>query len=453
MDLPPPDLSRVQADVTALVEQIGPRPAGSPAARQAARYVEAGLREAGWEPVTIGLPGNLLACRGAGDRLFLAHTDSVAASPGAVDNAAGVAILLELARTSPAPDLCLGFPVAEEIGLIGSSHMAVVAEAFPGGDLPRLVVSLDLTGQGALSAMGFGPSWSPAALAWLGEAWAPARPETPWAYQVYSRLLPQGERSDHAPFSEAGRPALLLFGRGEGGVFARYHQPSDRSVEPAALAETLATLTALAEAPSPPDPRPEEHAGALLFGRHLPGSALTALIGAGLLSGLADARALPQLPGQLLKSLLCALAAAAASALVFALPGAPIAEAEATAAAVMGMPATGWWVLGPFAWSAGLLVFVALRARLGPQGSAPLASAVLAALALLVDPLLAAPFALGALLGRLHPLLCAAPVLFLLRPDALRELSFHGLLPPMVGGLVYLLAAPALGSYRRGPRP
>jgi hypothetical protein len=60
---------------------------------------------------------------------------------------------------------------------------------------------------------------------------------------------------------------------------------------------------------------------------------------------------------------------------------------------------------------------------------------------------------LGALLGRLHPLLCAAPALFLLRPDALRELSFHGLLPPMMGGLVYLLAAPALGSYRRGPRP
>ena len=59
---------------------------------------------------------NIVACKGKGKTLFLAHTDSVSQSPGVIDNAVGVGILLEIARQTTVGDLCLGFPTAEEIG-------------------------------------------------------------------------------------------------------------------------------------------------------------------------------------------------------------------------------------------------------------------------------------------------------------------------------------------------
>ncbi|MFM2246367.1 MAG: hypothetical protein RL071_2441, partial [Pseudomonadota bacterium] len=151
-------LARMRADQAWLVEQIGPRPGGSAAEQAAADGVAARLRAAGWAPEAVDRPSNQLACRGAPRRVFLAHIDTVPGSPGAVDNAAAVAVLLELARDPAPQDLCLAFPDREELGLEGSAAMA---RSGPwGGAPPELAVALDLVGHGDLRVMGLGRRWS-----------------------------------------------------------------------------------------------------------------------------------------------------------------------------------------------------------------------------------------------------------------------------------------------------
>jgi hypothetical protein len=129
------------------------------------------------------------------------------------------------------------------------------------------------------------------------------------------------------------------------------------------------------------------------------------------------------------------------------------AEAEQTAAAVMGMPATGWWTGALPAVALGLLAFAGVRHMLGPRGSAPLVAGLLGAGLALVDPVLAFPFGLAAVLGAAHPALALLPMLVLLQPDRLRELAFHGLVPPLAWGALWVLATPLLGRYSAGRKP
>jgi hypothetical protein len=65
---------------------------------------------------------------------------------------------------------------------------------------------------------------------------------------------------------------------------------------------------------------------------------------------------------------------------------------------------------------------------------------------LAVDSLLGLTCLFWAGLSRLHPLFCLPPAMYLLRPEGLRELIFHGLLPPEWAPMLWLLALPALGS-------
>jgi len=447
--LPPAfDLDRAVADVHWLVHEVGPRPDGSAAADQAVDGIAARLRAAGWQPQTIGWRGNLVACRGHGGRLLLAHSDTVAESPGAVDNAAGVAVLLELARTSAAADLCLGFPAAEELGLIGAQHLAhglPEPSWHPADKSIDLVVALDLVGQprpSTLSANGLGPVWGSDGLRWLLEH---TEVDVPYGYRAMSHAAPALERSDHAPFGWAGVSALHLMHRGPHGVFAHYHQPEDIAVSPEALAETAAALEALVTAPTPPAPGADP--AFVLAGRVVPGWATWLLVALGIGSGVADLRALPSLPRQLAHALLGVLVTAVLVGLL-ASTGllAPTAE-EHTAATIMGTPDTGWWTAAPFCTLLGTLAFFGLRWRLGPRGSAPLSAALLSLPLLWISPLVALPVAVGGLLGRLHPALCMLGPLYLLRPDGLRELAFHGLLPPLAWGLLWVLAIPCFGRY------
>lgn len=427
------------------------RPAGSAAEEGLARAVEQALQRAGWAAVRE--EGGLVACRPPGRRLFLAHLDSVPGSPGAVDNAAGVAALLAIARHSAAEDLCLGFPFAEETGLEGSRALAAGWLARHGA-LPRLVVALDLTGHGHLSVTGLGPAWGGAQLAWLTEA---ATLDSPYAYRVVSRALPGMERSDHLPFAARGVLSMHLLGRGEGGVFPRYHQPEDRTVDAAAMQDLVLALEGLATAPLPPEDAPD--AAVIVRGRVLPSPLVWLGIVLGLLSGVeallrpGEGRpvlgALSGLWASAWRAVLGALAATLPMLAMTRLRLFDPSEAERTAAAVMGTSASGWWEgAGPglvLGWAGWFL----LRRRLGPRGSAPLAAATLCLLALWVDPLLALPFGLASLLCRIHPLLGVLPSLYLLVPDKLRELSFHGLLPPGAWGALWLLAWPAMGAPRR----
>lgn len=458
------DIERALADVAWLVDEVGPRPSGSAAERVAAEGVADRLRAAGWTPAEVGLLGNQVACRGAGGRLFMAHIDTVKRSPGAIDNAAGVAILLELARTTRATDLCLGFPVGEEIGLQGSAAMARRAWTDPSWhptERPlQLVVSLDLVGHGDLSAMGFGPSWTPDRLAWLTAHMDPV-PDIPYAYQVYSRLAPSMERSDHAPFSHRGAAGLLLLGRGPGGVFSRYHQTTDTTVEPQALVDTARALEQLATAPLPPThpiPAPwtddpgTTGAAAVLFGHTLPSPVTWGLIVLGIGSGLADWR---RATGVLRHGIIATLAALAGGLLTSGLAVAGLwapTEAELTAAATFrAITATGWWDAAPFALGAGLLAFCGVRAAIKNESSAAFACAIMTIGGLFLEPLLALPFAVAAIAARIHPLLALGPALYLLRPDGLRQLTFHGLLPPLAWGALWLLAWPAVARYPRSP--
>ncbi|GAA4154452.1 hypothetical protein GCM10022251_24770 [Phytohabitans flavus] len=127
------DAARLRMDVERLDEPRG-RLHAPEAMDRAERYVIDQLERAGWSvrrrPYTEGVAGvNLLATApgpGGPARLIVgAHLDTVPGSPGADDNASGVAGLLELARiVPPAPDLMLVVFDQEEAGMHGSRALA-----------------------------------------------------------------------------------------------------------------------------------------------------------------------------------------------------------------------------------------------------------------------------------------------------------------------------------------
>jgi hypothetical protein len=151
------DIDRVLAHAKALTK-IGPRPANSEAAKAAADYIRQELTKLGLDieeqPVgsqtapAIAVSGfadipeytfnssdpNIIARIHVKGRskddplLFMAHYDSVAGSPGAVDNAVSVGLLLELARYlkhgGPMRTIVLVWTAAEENRLIGSIPLA-----------------------------------------------------------------------------------------------------------------------------------------------------------------------------------------------------------------------------------------------------------------------------------------------------------------------------------------
>ncbi|QGZ41046.1 Zn-dependent M28 family amino/carboxypeptidase [Pseudoduganella flava] len=179
-----------------------------------------------WDHLGVGLPD------AKGDKIY----------NGAVDNATGIAALLELARAyakAPAPKRSVAFlaVTAEEKGLLGSEYYAA-------NPLYPLEKTVGVINMDALSP--FGPARNftisgSAKLDLLDQLIAKARARN----QAYAPD-PKPEaghffRSDHFPFAKRGVPAVS-FGSGEdwveGGVAAgkgaedkyvtdNYHQPSD----------------------------------------------------------------------------------------------------------------------------------------------------------------------------------------------------------------------------------
>jgi outer membrane murein-binding lipoprotein Lpp len=242
---------RLRADVDAIDEPRGT--AQFAAALRAAGYVAGELEEAGLRvafddvtapngqvlpTVVADLPGR--ECR---DEVFVvgAHYDSVNATPGADDDASGVAGMLELARvlrSLPLPMTVrfVGFAF-EEIGLLGSRQMASdLAEA--GTDVAGMV-SLEMIGYSAgheddsfigvpndyVATVGDPQSghlarvFAAAHYEYLLNRFAPAAVIDPAAF---GDVL----RSDHAPFWAEGFPALLITDTAN---FRNpnYHQASD----------------------------------------------------------------------------------------------------------------------------------------------------------------------------------------------------------------------------------
>jgi len=264
------DTKRELAHVAALVA-LGPRPADSPAARSAAQYIEHELAGIPLEIMPVGdvdLPeievlGNvmrparrvhvddpdLIARFGPPGKalVIMGHYDSMPTSPGAVDNAAAVAVLIELAKElhahPPEQPVMLVFTADEERGLVGAEALALHH-----GDEVQLAIALDLIGaSGPLSLNGASTRIGLAEMQWLARAAdrAGVVVEAPLPHRVMSRWVPQAERADHGAFTRAGTRAFHLYHRGQDELWidTAYHSPRDTL--PRVHAESLDEISRL----------------------------------------------------------------------------------------------------------------------------------------------------------------------------------------------------------------
>ncbi|HBV86927.1 MAG TPA: Zn-dependent exopeptidase M28 [Desulfosporosinus sp.] len=236
-----------------LVQKIGPRPAGSKAELKAAQYIDYVLRQNGWkvreqpfskvvlrEPslsqkeqqvelinsqnIIAELPGT------RPDTIIIgAHYDSATFNvPGAVDNASGVGVLLELARVlSKEPHeetYQLVFFGAEEYGLVGSQFYTSQADL----SAVQWMLNIDMVGS-PMEIDVAGKKSTPPEL--IKQVTALAR-ESQIPFNVsrdfilMTRESSQGGTSDYSSFLDQGIPAvgLGIYGRPEG----YFHRPEDR---------------------------------------------------------------------------------------------------------------------------------------------------------------------------------------------------------------------------------
>lgn len=181
--------------------------------------------------------------------LIGAHYDAVPGTPGADDNATGMAVLLELARMFAAqptkhPLRLVAFDM-EEYGLLGSTEYA--AKLKQEQQPLRLMISLEMLGycdptpgsQNYPSPLErFYPNRGDF-IALIGN-WRTIRdlisisrsirkvgvPSQWLPVPNRGKIVPQTRRSDHAPFWDAGYPAMMVTDT----AFMRnpnYHKPSD----------------------------------------------------------------------------------------------------------------------------------------------------------------------------------------------------------------------------------
>src|SRR6476661_3902798 len=159
-----------------------------------------------------------------------AHYDTVPGSPGADDNATGVAVLLELARDiASAP---LKYPVQlvafdmEEYGCLGSSHHA--AKYKQQQESIRLMISLEMLGY-----CNHNPNSQsyPAGLKYFypnSGNFRKSGQRCEWL-PVPNRglIVPDTRRSDHVPFWDNGYPAIMVTDTANMRN-PHYHRGSDR---------------------------------------------------------------------------------------------------------------------------------------------------------------------------------------------------------------------------------
>ncbi len=243
---------KAYAHILHLSQKIGPRPAGSKNELKAAQYLRYILEQSGWkvreqpfskivvnpnplptenriqvinsQNIIAELPGNLP------DTILLgAHYDTVDVSaPGAVDNASGVAVVLELARilgkTQHQETYQIVFFGAEEYGLVGSSYYVAQSDL----SAIRWMLNLDMVGT-PLEIDIAGKKSAPPEL--VNQIVKVARSEgIPFHvsrdFMVMTREGVQGGNSDFSPFLDQGIPAVGLGISGRAGGF--FHRPEDR---------------------------------------------------------------------------------------------------------------------------------------------------------------------------------------------------------------------------------
>jgi hypothetical protein len=219
-----------------LLLREGPRPVGSPANARARDGLIAKLREMGLKPevqsafacaegacakaanVVVRLPG----VDSMGTVLLSAHYDSVPAGPGAADDAAGVAALLEVLRALSADpaarnDVVVLFDDAEEAGLVGATAFV---QGHPWAKDVRAVINLEARGTRGPSLL-FETAGSAALLPLVSESLP--HPVTSSLFDAIYRSL-QSDTS-FSPWQGRGLVAGANFAFIRGA--AAYHTPRD----------------------------------------------------------------------------------------------------------------------------------------------------------------------------------------------------------------------------------
>lgn len=238
--------ARAMADVRVLAKE--PHPTGSPAAKAVIAHLEQRLAALGFTTrrvVTplVGKPAerlakwggdpsqpatSLVAVRPGRDPsapaiALMAHHDSVWASPGAADDIAGVAAVLEIARAIPAAaqarDLVLVLTDAEELGLVGARAIyAPGAAADPIADRTGVLINLEARGGGG-RAMMFQTGPNNGALVDLLARSSPAANASSTAVTIYESLP---NDTDFTPVLKRGIAGLNFAFIGEAWG---YHSP------------------------------------------------------------------------------------------------------------------------------------------------------------------------------------------------------------------------------------
>jgi len=228
--------ARAYATLARVLGESRPHPRGSVANREVRRRIELELQTLGLEPRvdrTSAWRGGrgaevenvVVTIRGrypTNDALVLvAHYDSVPTAPGASDDGAGVATLLEVARALVASpplehDVVVLFDDGEEAGLLGAQAFVVNAEE---SSRAGAVVNVEARGT-------HGPSllFETKHLGWTGvrAIGALERPATSSLFSAVYERMPND--TDLTVFGEAGIPGYnFAFIRGA----SHYHRPSD----------------------------------------------------------------------------------------------------------------------------------------------------------------------------------------------------------------------------------
>lgn len=232
-EIGPFEKDRAMPHVVRLARRIGVRVRGTAGERKGARYIASQLRAMGYSvnvqkyPVDGRTSRNVVAWWPGARRypvVLGAHMDTVPGSPGANDNASGVAVILEIAR------LVAGTPKAgfvrfvafgsEEYGTNGLHHVGsqVFVNRLKKEGRRRLagMISVDMIADGRpliVATAGIGPP----AIADRFARIASAR-------GIGVDRQTTCDCSDNGPFERAGIPATLLWSGSE----PNYHDDSDK---------------------------------------------------------------------------------------------------------------------------------------------------------------------------------------------------------------------------------
>jgi Zn-dependent M28 family amino/carboxypeptidase len=246
------------------IAKVGQRTAGSAAERRAQNYVAGRFRSAGLavESVPFRVPGHGSSQNVIGIyetpkdclEIYMAHSDSVAGSPGGNDNASGLGVVAALAERiaglQPDCDVWLVATGAEEREFTGTSYhvgaqalVDLVRERGRGDDL-RHALSLDMLGRGKRFYL---RSPQPAVRGAVeGQMLAAARRAK--VTLRWSRDSSTGN-SDHREFELAGLPAAVI--QVWRGTDACHHEACDRPsrIQKGALNRVMRIATELIRGP------------------------------------------------------------------------------------------------------------------------------------------------------------------------------------------------------------